>query len=72
MKFLYRRTSLPLENLCLTEALKRRRRTAALRRAISVARRTTGVQPMLDILLLALGLGLFVISVGYAYACDRL
>lgn len=27
---------------------------------------------MLDVLLLALGLGLFVISVGYAYACDRL
>ncbi len=27
---------------------------------------------MLDIVLLALGLGLFVISVGYAYACDRL
>jgi hypothetical protein len=29
-------------------------------------------QPMLDVLLLVLGLGLFVISVGYAYACDRL
>ena len=27
---------------------------------------------MLDIVLLALGLGFFVISVGYAYACDRL
>ena len=27
---------------------------------------------MLDIVLLALGLGLFVISIGYAYACDRL
>jgi hypothetical protein len=27
---------------------------------------------MLDIILLALGLGLFVISVGYVYACDRL
>jgi hypothetical protein len=27
---------------------------------------------MLDVLLLALGLGLFVISVGYVYACDRL
>jgi hypothetical protein len=32
----------------------------------------TGSTAMLDVLLLALGLGLFVISVGYAYACDRL
>lgn len=28
--------------------------------------------PMLDLVVLALGLGLFVVSVGYAYACDRL
>jgi len=41
-------------------------------RAISAARRTPGVQPMLDVLLLAGGLGLFAITVGYAYACDRL
>jgi len=27
---------------------------------------------MLDVLLLALGLALFVVSIGYAYACDRL
>jgi hypothetical protein len=27
---------------------------------------------MLDVVLLALGLGLFALSVGYAYACDRL
>jgi hypothetical protein len=27
---------------------------------------------MLDIILLALALGLFVVSAGYAYACDRL
>jgi len=27
---------------------------------------------MLDIILLATGLALFVVSVGYAYACDRL
>ena len=27
---------------------------------------------MLDIALLALGLGFFVLSVGYAYACERL
>ena len=28
--------------------------------------------PMLDVILLALGLGFFALSVGYAYACDRL
>ena len=27
---------------------------------------------MLDVILLALGLGFFVLTVGYAYACDRL
>jgi len=26
---------------------------------------------MMDLILLALGLGFFVLSVGYAYACDR-
>jgi len=29
-------------------------------------------QHMLDIALLALGLGLFALTVGYAYACERL
>ena len=29
-------------------------------------------QHMLDIVLLALGLGLFALTVGYAYACERL
>jgi len=27
---------------------------------------------MFDVVMLALGLGFFVLSVGYAYACDRL
>jgi len=27
---------------------------------------------MLDVILIALGLGFFALSVGYAYACDRL
>jgi hypothetical protein len=26
---------------------------------------------MLDVIMLALGLGLFVASIGYVYACDR-
>jgi hypothetical protein len=28
--------------------------------------------PMLDLILLALGLGFFALTIGYAYACDRL
>jgi hypothetical protein len=28
--------------------------------------------PMLDILMLALGLGLFALAIGYTYACERL
>jgi SNF family Na+-dependent transporter len=28
--------------------------------------------PMLDVILLALGLIFFVLSIGYAYACDQL
>jgi hypothetical protein len=36
------------------------------------ASHSPGAQPMLDFLLLALGIGCFVISVGYVYACDRL
>lgn len=27
---------------------------------------------MLDVIMLALGLGFFVVSIGYAYACERL
>jgi hypothetical protein len=28
--------------------------------------------PMLDLVMLALGLGFFALTVGYAFACDRL
>jgi hypothetical protein len=28
--------------------------------------------PMLDLILLAVGLGFFALSIGYVYACDRL
>jgi hypothetical protein len=28
--------------------------------------------PMFDVLMLALGLGLFAVGIGYAYACERL
>jgi hypothetical protein len=33
---------------------------------------TAQEQPMLDVFMLALGLGFFVAAVGYAYACERL
>ena len=38
------------------------------------ALRAPGVKEhqMLDLTLLALGLGFFVLTIGYAYACDRL
>ena len=35
-------------------------------------RLSEGAPKMLDLILLALGLGFFVLSVGYVYACDRL
>ena len=31
-----------------------------------------GAFPMLDILMLALGLGFFALAIGYTYACERL
>jgi hypothetical protein len=33
---------------------------------------TAGVTEMLDIIMLAIGLGFFVLSVGYTIACDQL
>jgi hypothetical protein len=43
------------------------------------ASRTSGARPqapkehfMLDVVMLALGLGFFVLAVGYTYACERL
>lgn len=41
---------------------------AVMRRANHVAQE----HPMLDILMLALGLGLFMAGIGYAYVCERL
>jgi hypothetical protein len=34
--------------------------------------RCASEHPMLDIFMLALGLGFFALAVGYAYACERL
>jgi hypothetical protein len=46
----------------------RRTLMAALARATRPHRST----PMLDLIMLAIGLGFFALSVGYAYACERL
>jgi len=37
-----------------------------------ITRFSKGSTAMLDVILLALGLAFFVLSIGYAYACDRL
>ena len=34
--------------------------------------RTEESQPMLDVFMLAIGIGFFVVAVAYAFACDRL
>ena len=41
-------------------------------RNISVPRPCCKEHSMLDVIMLALGFGFFVLAVGYAYACDRL
>lgn len=84
MRFLYRRSADLLENICAGPYLCRRRmvgdhvvppfgaarlllRCAGAAR--SIPRRSAS---MLDLVLLALGLAFFVLSVGYAHVCDRL
>ncbi len=42
-----------------------------MRRAPSAITRSKDTS-MLDIIMLALGLGFFVVSISYAYACERL
>jgi hypothetical protein len=39
---------------------------------LRTAKRATRSIPMMDILMLALGLGFFAAGIGYAYACERL
>ena len=86
MKFLYDGPPLRLENLCRTchltgemmggkpfeklDARQRRRVSAML-----YARRggvSQGAKTMLDLILVATALAFFAVSIGYAYACDRL
>ena len=44
----------------------------ALRRDAGSSRARRKEQPMLDLIMLAIGLGFFALSIGYTYACDRL
>jgi hypothetical protein len=42
------------------------------RARLRAQRRRDQETPMLDIIMLALGLGFFVLAIGYTYACERL
>ena len=42
------------------------------KQALAACDAAGGSSEMLDIIMLAIGLGLFALSVGYAVACDRL
>ena len=53
--------------ICVIVALQRKRKV--LRRIVEYKQ---GKKPMLDLILLALGLGFFALAVGYTIACDRL
>jgi hypothetical protein len=57
MKFLWLRLTEPLDSLCPWA-----RQT----------RFTIESTPMLDVILIAVGCGLFLLGIAYAYACDRL
>ena len=65
MAFLYLRQIPHLENL------RRLRHLIVHDGGLVLASRIRSF-PMLDIAMLALGLGFFILSVGYAYACERL
>jgi hypothetical protein len=64
MRFLYRNGCLPLENIWrLVPRIRRPRSTDCV---------SQGAIHMTDLIMLALGLGFFALSIGYAYACERL
>lgn len=70
MKVLYRGAAVLLAFLCLVVA------RAAVRSRASTGGGSNncavGAGTMLDVFMLAIGLGFFVLAVGYTYACDRL
>ena len=86
MRFLYCRSPTPLENLCerwhFTDAqasagipISNRLGAVACKCILATCymRRSAGRSTeMFDLIMLAIGLGLFALSVGYVYACDQL
>jgi hypothetical protein len=70
MRFLYRCAGPRLENLCTGWHLSTRQEKAAI--GLAPADDTAQEQLMLDVFMVALGLGFFVAAVSYAYACERL
>jgi hypothetical protein len=50
------------------------KRKSARREAVHTARPNGAIRSilMLDVLMLALGLGFFALAIGYTYACERL
>ena len=72
IRFLYRCPPPHLENLCLGwHFIARSKARSFARDEVRADARSRSIQ-MLDIILLALGLGLFALTVGYTYACERL
>jgi hypothetical protein len=86
MKFLYRRGALPLEKISAGCQVMLRPDTAAIGSSLTQIKaayqrsakgnaalsRPPGARKMLDIVMIALGLAFFALSVGYTIACDRL
>ena len=84
MRFLYWRSSIPLEDLCDQWHLIGRPRgfpnlirinpfgVQAESLLVAAQRAPEGASKMLDIVVLAIGLGFFALSVGYVMACDQL
>ena len=78
MTFLYCCSSPYLENLCSKwqlircSRLDRKGSTTSGLEALSIKSPGHEEQSMFDLVLLALGLAFFALSVGYAYACERL
>jgi hypothetical protein len=69
------RPALTLESLiCVTIILQMKRKYYAELQSIDVAKSLFCKEQnqMLDLILLAVGLGFFALSIGYTIACDRL
>jgi hypothetical protein len=69
-----RQVAIELPSRRKTVPLINRKAAAPIRPAAGMHQRTCGARSidMLDIALLALGLGFFALTIGYAIACDEL